>query len=67
MIDGGRVELRRSLMRMRWLTVSNALERSSAVMMARWGGSLWFSPLAMSVVKRVKSVAVECPGRKPCW
>ena len=50
-----------------WLTVSNALDMSRAIVMVLLGGRFWLNPVMMWSVKVCRAVVVECAFLKPCW
>ena len=50
-----------------WLTVSNALDMSRAIVMVLLGGRFWLNPVMMWFVRVCKAVVVECAFLKPCW
>ena len=48
-------------------TVSKALLMSMATSNVRSAGLEWLRPSSVVCVRLVRSVEVECCGRKPCW
>ena len=49
------------------LTVSKALDMSSATTMVLCGGAFWLKPFVMLLFRVCRAVVVECLALKPCW
>ena len=63
---GGRDDLMRMFMRVRWSTVSKAFVKSKATITVRCGGRFWLKPVMTWLERLVSALVVEWFGLNPC-